>query len=61
MLKNVLTIAGASLAIMMSVSLPASAADDEVQVPESSNVLPLIVLGMGLAGKKMYDLNQERK
>ncbi len=68
MLKNVLTIAGASLAIMMSVSpLPASAEGDctpelfelglcdPSQVPEPSPLLGITFIGGSILVKKWTD------
>jgi hypothetical protein len=70
MLKNILAVGFACFAMTLSVSLPAFASDsntndgqdeDVVQVPEPTNILPLVVIGVGLASKKIADLKNEKK
>jgi hypothetical protein len=62
MLKNILTVTAASVAIMMSVSSPAFASDNEVvTTPEPTSMISLAVVSLGLVGKKLSDSNQNTK
>jgi hypothetical protein len=61
MLKNILTVTAASVAIAMSVSLPASANLGPVKTPEPATIFSLGFLGMGLVSAKLVDSKKEKK
>lgn len=60
MLKNILTVTAASVAIAMSVSSPASA-NLGVSTPEPATIFSLGFLGAGLVSAKLVDSKKEKK